>query len=94
MDLQRDGLLALGDADGRRVDLGAQALELRMALVEFRQALVDLTLVLAQSLFALVERRSALLELREARADLVLELDLARRCVELLAERLAKRALA
>ncbi len=84
--LQRNGLLALRDSDGRRVDLGAQALELGVAIVEFREPLVDLTLVLAQNLFALVERRSAAFEVRQASADLVLELDLARRCVQLLAE--------
>ena len=85
--LQGDGLLALGNPNGCHVDLGAQELELRMALVEFGEALVDLTLVLDESPFALVELRSALFERREARADLVLELDFARGRVQLIAER-------
>ena len=94
VDLEGDGLLALGDPDGCRVDLGAEALQLGVAFVEFSQALVDATLLLLQNPFAFVQLSCSLLELCQAPSELVLELGLARRGVELLAERRAQLMLA
>src|SRR5579864_3567943 len=92
--LLRSGLLALGDAKRGRVDLRTKLLELGVALVELCETFVDMLFLAAHDRFALVQRSCLRLEVEQAPADLLLELDLASRGVELVAERLAQLVLA